>query len=314
MIGDAIKSALAQDYENLEIIVSDNCSTDGTEEVISAYASEARVKIFRNERNVGMFGNFKVAIENRATGKYFVNLCSDDLLSYPRFISDAVSIAKRYDNVSVVFAKAHYLDMATGRLFSDKNGRLYENEFRKGLDVFMNYSGLESLGWEGVMIDREKLVKLDIFQKPHTGFDLSSNLCLMLQGDAGFIDQYAYVLRVHEGNASTEATAAQSLANFNVIDIPYELASKGNHIEKQLLANWRSKFLLNRATDTARRLYMRNRPEYRKFLDAIKASYGINANQLRSDMFSRMFYSLYYFPRIGKFALSLYRRFLKTMK
>ena len=43
---EALESALAQTYENLEIVVSDNCSTDNTGEVVEAY-DDPRVSYFR---------------------------------------------------------------------------------------------------------------------------------------------------------------------------------------------------------------------------------------------------------------------------
>ena len=57
-IGQAVESALAQDYPNLEVVVSDNHSTDPIEEVMGRYTSDPRLKYFRNETNMGMIGNF----------------------------------------------------------------------------------------------------------------------------------------------------------------------------------------------------------------------------------------------------------------
>ena len=51
---DAITSCLAQDYDNFELIISDNASTDGTERICREFATkDARVKYFRNEKNLG---------------------------------------------------------------------------------------------------------------------------------------------------------------------------------------------------------------------------------------------------------------------
>ena len=49
-IADAIKSACQQDYNNLEIIVSDNCSTDRSPEIIESFLSDKRIKYFRNDQ------------------------------------------------------------------------------------------------------------------------------------------------------------------------------------------------------------------------------------------------------------------------
>lgn len=78
-IGEAIQSALDQTYENFEIIVADNRSTDNSWEVIQSYASDARLKCYLNDSNLGMVGNFR-EVFNKAQGKYISFLCSDDLL------------------------------------------------------------------------------------------------------------------------------------------------------------------------------------------------------------------------------------------
>ena len=51
---EAIDSALAQDYPETEIIISDNCSADGTYELlIKQYGNNDRIKIFQNKTNLG---------------------------------------------------------------------------------------------------------------------------------------------------------------------------------------------------------------------------------------------------------------------
>lgn len=74
----AIDSALAQRAEGLEILVVDNCSTDGTWEIVQQY-DDTRLRLIRNETNVGLFGNFNRCLE-LAQGTYLRFLCSDDRL------------------------------------------------------------------------------------------------------------------------------------------------------------------------------------------------------------------------------------------
>jgi len=88
-LGEAIQSVLCQGYTDLEIIVVDDGSEDGTEEVASAYAKEdPRVRLIRQEnrglaasRNRGLAG---------AAGEYVVFLDSDD-----RLVSEALEVGVR---------------------------------------------------------------------------------------------------------------------------------------------------------------------------------------------------------------------------
>lgn len=80
VIGDALRSALRQEYESLEIIVLDNHSTDGTGKVVTEIAAgDNRVRYIRHPENIGMARNFNAGIV-AAKGEYVQILCSDDVL------------------------------------------------------------------------------------------------------------------------------------------------------------------------------------------------------------------------------------------
>ena len=78
-VRQAIDSVLAQTYQNLEIIISDNASTDGTIEICQQYAAkDQRIKYFRNPVNFGVYANFR-RVMALATGEYFMWAAIDDL-------------------------------------------------------------------------------------------------------------------------------------------------------------------------------------------------------------------------------------------
>ena len=71
-------SALSQTYSNIEVIVSDNASTDDTVEHLSAI-QDSRVVLLRHPENLGMVANFNSCL-NAAKGKLFLMLSDDDWL------------------------------------------------------------------------------------------------------------------------------------------------------------------------------------------------------------------------------------------
>lgn len=75
---DALQSAIAQTYPNLEIIVADNCSSDNTGEVVQAFGDQ-RVRYIRHDRNIGAINNWNSTLE-AARGAYFLMLHDDDLI------------------------------------------------------------------------------------------------------------------------------------------------------------------------------------------------------------------------------------------
>ncbi|MBI5006901.1 MAG: glycosyltransferase family 2 protein [Nitrosomonadales bacterium] len=84
-IAECIQSALAQTYTDFEIVVADNASTDGTWEICQKLAAtDARVRIFRNESNVGPVRNWLRCV-SESRGEYGKILFSDDLM-FPGFL------------------------------------------------------------------------------------------------------------------------------------------------------------------------------------------------------------------------------------
>lgn len=79
VLGTSIDSLLEQSFGDFELIISDDRSTDDTEEICRGYASrDPRVKYFRNAENLKMPGNLNAAIQ-RATGDYVANVHDGDV-------------------------------------------------------------------------------------------------------------------------------------------------------------------------------------------------------------------------------------------
>jgi len=88
-IKGALESVCAQDYPNLEIIVSDNASTDNTLSICRQFAeTDSRIKIHRQPENLGVLRNFSTLVE-LARGKYFMWAGVDDYW-LPEFVSTLV--------------------------------------------------------------------------------------------------------------------------------------------------------------------------------------------------------------------------------
>jgi hypothetical protein len=97
---DAVESALSQTYPHIEVVISDNGSTDNTRDVIGAYRDDPRVRFFVNETNVGLCANHNRAIE-RARGDYLVILSADDVL-FPQHVERLLArIRDPFDPVEI---------------------------------------------------------------------------------------------------------------------------------------------------------------------------------------------------------------------
>lgn len=126
-LAEALESVLAQDYPALEVIVSDNASTDDTESIARRYAErDPRVQYVRQAAHLDYVAHFE-RVRQRGRGKYFTWLAHDDLLSDVRYVSTVVAYLERHPDVvactSGFYILSHEL---TGGIAAQDLPELYE--------------------------------------------------------------------------------------------------------------------------------------------------------------------------------------------
>lgn len=104
----ALDSALAQTYAQLEVVISDNASADGTEALCrAAAASDPRVRYLRHERNQGPTANFNELFA-ACSGAYVMMLADDDWLD-PSYVSDCLAALRADASAALVAGRARYV-------------------------------------------------------------------------------------------------------------------------------------------------------------------------------------------------------------
>lgn len=102
-IRQTLDALLAQDYENFELIISDNASTDRTASICLSYAKmDNRIRYHRNNVNIGAASNFN-QVMNAATGEYFMWAACDDLYD-ARYISSLVTLLQANQKAVLAFS------------------------------------------------------------------------------------------------------------------------------------------------------------------------------------------------------------------
>lgn len=108
-LAQTIECLLAQDYQDVELLISDNASTDSTPQIALGYVrSDKRVTYVRNKRNLGVHPNFNAAF-HRARGRYFKWAAHDDLYA-PDFLSRCVAVLERDDSIALCFTRFRAID------------------------------------------------------------------------------------------------------------------------------------------------------------------------------------------------------------
>jgi glycosyltransferase involved in cell wall biosynthesis len=108
-VAEAIDSILAQTFTDFELIVSDNASTDRTEEICRQYAEkDERVRYVRNRDNLGATYNFN-QVFHLSSGEHFKWAAHDDLI-HPQFLERCVEALDRHPSEVVAYAKWKPID------------------------------------------------------------------------------------------------------------------------------------------------------------------------------------------------------------
>jgi glycosyltransferase involved in cell wall biosynthesis len=236
----AIKSALAQDYENLEVVVSDDCSTDQTGAIVRKYMSDDRLKYFRNPDNIGRVANYRRCLEQYATGTWVVNLDADDYYTDPYFISKAVGYIYEENERDVVFLQAgHTVLTDSGERIRIDVPVISEDHVRvSGRKYFLDFRHFSHLA---TLFNRKRALGLDFYKYDILSTDIESFLRLALHGDVILVKESVGVWLQHGANISRQLDRKVIDQNMLRIESPYLYARTLGTIPNSRLLRWKRK-------------------------------------------------------------------------
>jgi len=124
-LAESLDTLVAQTYEDIEFFISDNGSTDGTEEICRDYAArDPRIRYERADENRGASWNYKNVV-HRTSGRYFKWATHDDLLA-PTYIETCVDVLDGAPaSVALVYPRTAIID---------EDGR-FVREYPDNLDI-----------------------------------------------------------------------------------------------------------------------------------------------------------------------------------
>lgn len=200
-VEDAVKGALSQTYENLEIVFSDDCSTDRTFEQIEKwtkdYKGPHKIIINRNEHNVGLVPHSTILFK-LAHGDYLFFNGGDDS-SLPNRISEGMEYFLKDDSISGLTSASIYID-GKGK----ETGRMHlENDCRYRLTDKKYLMSTSFMCGAGMFAFKREI--LDVFG-PLNDDCQTEDSCMrfraLLIGDVMASAKYGVKYRIHGNNIS----------------------------------------------------------------------------------------------------------------
>ncbi|MCF8342561.1 MAG: glycosyltransferase family 2 protein [Chitinophagaceae bacterium] len=193
-IAKSIESVLQSTYTNFELIIVDDCSVDDTFKIASSFLlKDKRIKIFKNNLNLGQFGNRNKAI-HLANGEYIKFLDSDDMLM-PNGLKTMVNAMLAYPKagLGVQCPKDNTIEMPC-ELISHES-------------IILHYRGVNHLcyGPTGVIFKKEALYKVDLFEESYGILaDTLLNIKVASVYSTVFFDRNLYFWRQHTDQVTTQ--------------------------------------------------------------------------------------------------------------
>jgi len=201
----AISTLIKQSYENVEIIIADDCSSDDSQKICEQYASRySQISFIKNETNLGAQGNFR-KILNLCSGRYVTFASQDDYWD-ENFISDLVE--RLESNNSAVLA-------ASATQLLDKDDNKYKELHYNGRwnpEKLSTYGLIYSLmlpinygKWIKNNFFYHGVIRTDILRYCYSifpgimGHDRHFLLLLALSGKWCYVDRVLYFRRVGVG-------------------------------------------------------------------------------------------------------------------
>jgi len=121
-IRQSLESLISQDYKNIEIIISDNASTDNTRKICEEVEREySNIRYYRFDQNLGAVKNFNYVFEC-AKGKYFTWASGHDLWS-SNYIRQCVKELEENKDAVIAFATTLWIDGCYCPLFHNPVGK-----------------------------------------------------------------------------------------------------------------------------------------------------------------------------------------------
>ncbi len=236
---EAVESALNQDYPELEVIVSDNASTDNTLEIIEKYKKNPRFFFYRTEDNQGARGNWEKLLYKYSTGDWFMVLGSDDYLLDPAYVTKCMAIASEDKEIILCHGNLRFL---------------YELENRQE-DTVKNCPRITAGGWyfwdinkavqvhiANALFKRDEAIKLNALREDYVGGDAVLLGKLLLTGKVGFTPSVGVAYRIHGENDTYKASLDRIFDHFQCYDQVYDFALGLHPDKKNELRQWKKKW------------------------------------------------------------------------
>jgi glycosyltransferase involved in cell wall biosynthesis len=211
----AVESVLGQPREDVELIVVDNCSTDGTTKWLEERsAKEPRIRFYKNSADIGMTANFNACLK-QARGEYVNFLCADDLL-LPQSLQRMSDVLDSDPRVTLVVGGRRLINESGVQIAAQKYAD--RNITIPGQDVINRcIFGANYIGEPSAVMFRRAMAQRGFQESLSQLMDLEMWFYLLEQGDMANLTDEVCCVRRHSGQLTQQSIRTGALVDENVV-------------------------------------------------------------------------------------------------
>lgn len=187
-----LDSILSQTYTPIELVISDDASTDDTRQVLQRYENIPGISIYYNEKNIGLAKNFDLA-SKQAKGEFIAYSDQDDI-----WVENKIEqLHKAIDNKLLVYSDSELIDengSKLGKKLSDIR-HMYTGEDSRGF-IFSN------VVWGHGMLIKKELLQVSRPFPANVHHDVWLTFKAITHGGITYLDEVLTKYRQHPGSSS----------------------------------------------------------------------------------------------------------------
>ncbi len=227
-IGEAIESALSQTFQDIEILVIDNASTDNSRDIIAQWKSrDDRIIALDFDKHVSSLENWNRCLEH-ARGRYIVFLHADDRLK-PPFIASALEVFAHRPDLGYVLAEKEFIDgqgnvTAKSQFYSDS-----------AIIPGLSEARVNFVGWHTVAV--QMLIRTECMKAigGYSYTDVMAVLQLNMRWDVGYLHTPLVQYRQHEQSDTSQfikdKTMLMTIYLTKMLVLNYHLPREGAYLK-----------------------------------------------------------------------------------
>jgi glycosyltransferase involved in cell wall biosynthesis len=214
---DCLDSLVAQRHDDLEILISDNASTDRTAEICRVYCQrDERVRYYRQDQNIGAAANWNFLVR-KATGEFFKWAAYDDVCG-PDLVARSVAALQASPSAVLAFGRTGFID-AAGDPLQGYDVPIQWHNHDAALDRLREQLAVPPAAIHNMctrqfaVMRRERLLETSLIRS-HPASDMVLMVELALLGGFVEIDAYLLFVRLHEGSSLRANASAEEVARW----------------------------------------------------------------------------------------------------